>query len=46
MNPEIGYDEHGNIIKLSTWHLINGEWYHIYQDWKNMQFFTDGKEEE
>lgn len=45
MNPVISYDEHGNIIKLSTCHLINGKWHYIEQDWENMQFFTDGEEE-
>lgn len=47
MYPKIiGYDEYGNIIKLSTWHLINGKWHYIEQDWENMQIFINGEEEE
>lgn len=36
----------GTILTLETWHKINGQWVHIYADYKNNKFYTNGKLEE
>jgi hypothetical protein len=43
--PQIQIED-GKVISLETWHKSNGEWLHIYADYKNKKFYTNGKLEE
>lgn len=38
--------ENGKIISIDTWHKVNGEWVHIYADYKDKKFYTNGQLEE
>ena len=43
--PSININKKGKIISLETWHIINGKWVHIFQDYTANKFYTNGVKE-
>ena len=42
----IGKDEDGNITFISLWHIVDGRWRNIVQEFsENTVYYTDGKVE-